>query len=137
VNDRLLFAANAEKQAAQMLGQALGENVQLNGSAHGFDLFSETGTTIEVKAARPSEFAKGRIGWQFLLKRKGRRGVVADLLFLLCYTYTGEKPIGGFIIPRAKVVELCKITIPGWHPKSYKGKYTRYYVGLEDEIASL
>lgn len=137
MNDRLEFAAQAERQAARMLAQAFGEKVEVNGDARGFDLFSATGTTIEVKAARPSEFAKGRIGWQFCLKRKGRRGLVADLLFLLCYKYEGERPIGGFIIPRAKVVDLCKITIPGWHPKSYQGKYTKYYVGFEEEIAGL
>lgn len=137
MDERLEFAARSEKQAARILSAAMGQPVNVNPSGRGYDLFAEQGTTIEVKAARPSEFARGRLGWQFLLKRKGRRGVVADLLFLLCYTYSGDVPIGGFVIPRQAVIDRCKLTIPGFHPASYQGKYARYYVALDEEVSHL
>jgi hypothetical protein len=105
-------AMEGEKQAAAFL-QAFGVCAVPSGSGSGPDLLGDMGQTFEVKAARPSEYKSGSWGWQFCLRRDGRRGVMADFVILVCFGRKGNYPAGLFVIPASGVADLKRITIPG------------------------
>lgn len=88
------------------------------------DLLAD-GVRVEVKAARRSQYARGKRGYQFCLHAPGRKGFQGDVLVLLCYWKMGQDP-GAFIIPASDVGQRKSITICG-QPWTYAGRWAPFY----------
>ena len=83
------------------------------------------GVPVEVKAARQTEYSKGKRGYRFCLCSPGRKGFQGDVLVLLCY-WNMNQPPGVFVIPAHDVGRRRSITIPG-QPWTYGGKWSGFY----------
>lgn len=64
---------------------------------------------IEVKTASPSMINRRRRGYQFCLRRDGRRGVRAEYVVCVC---CGASSLAFFVIPAAVVGQRKKINVP-------------------------
>lgn len=125
-----------ERKALVWLRKQGIHSVKRNGGP-GVDLIDPVnGVSYEVKGARPSDYSGGgRQVYKFCLKRKGRRGVLADFVVLVCFPLFLDKwkPIGLFIIPSQVVAGVGNITIPRnqYHLDQYRGKYREFYFPYE------
>jgi hypothetical protein len=116
------LGAMGEYYAAQVL-RSVGLRVRFDGPA---DLLAD-GVPIEVKAARPGRYRKGRYtGYQFCLTKPGHTDhSKAAVVILLCYWHAEREPVA-FVIPSEAIGDRCKVVIPG-QPWTYSGQWARYY----------
>jgi hypothetical protein len=105
--------------AAQLL-ESLGLRVE-RGKGGGADLVVE-GIRVEVKIARYRLYKEGRRGYQFCLRRDGRRGVCADVVLLICFS--GGRAVF-FVVPAEELGSYKKVTIPG-PPDRYSGRWSLF-----------
>ena len=115
------LGAAGEAYVARLLS-SVGLQVQYEGPA---DMMVE-GNAIEVKAARVGPYRSGGYqSYQFCLHRRGRSGLQAATLILLCFWDTARESVA-FVIPAQEVSRRRKIVIPG-QPWTYLGMWSRYY----------
>jgi hypothetical protein len=88
------------------------------------------GIAIEVKAARTRPYRNGGYpGYQFCLHRRGRNGLQATTLVLLCFWDAARDPVA-FVIPAQEVGKRRKIVISG-QPWTYSGMWSGWYQNWE------
>lgn len=79
---------------------------------------------IEVKTAQETPHCYKYHGYQFCVHRKGRNGLRAPILVLLCIPPDDLEPVA-FVLPRSAVGTLKKLHIPN-SPLDYNGKWAKY-----------
>ena len=103
--------------------RAAGLEVEQGGAA---DLLAD-GLAVEVKAARPRPYRRGRRVYQFCLSKPGHTDHgKAEIVVLLAYWDTASDPVA-FVIPAGALGDRRKVTIPNSQPWLYSGRWSRYY----------
>lgn len=81
------------------------------------------GVDVEVKTARASKYDQsGRPGYQFCLRRAGRKGVQAPVVILLAVR---REDVVAFVIPSTVLGKRPKIALWG-DPLHYAGQWAAY-----------
>lgn len=82
------------------------------------------GVPLEVKTAQYRHYKPGRHGYQFCIKRDGKRGLRAPFVALVCYASPPvDLPV--YIVPAGKLNGQKRITIPS-RPADYNGQFSRW-----------
>ena len=130
------FGSRIEFAVAKQL-RSRGYSVSVVGS-HGADLkvtspdYSGVEVTVEVKGSHLTKYASGRIGYQFILFKKGYSArIIEDLLVLVCLndqepSLSGGQIVSWLIIPRSEFGNLNKIGLGQADLRRYTGRWSRF-----------